>query len=135
MRLMTLTTAALLAALAGPAFAQLEVSEEQFQASTSAIETADLEDPAYQDMWCAAAYGVAQQMNPNDAEVVAKTKEAQELLFRRAGTPLITSGMTADDFGKLAEQFAYVVMYQVGTEGEEPDYTEDECGEAVDSAK
>lgn len=135
MRLIVSAVAAALlaAALSTSAFAQ-EVTAEQVQSATVAIEAAGLSDDAYKNLWCGAAFGMVKEtLTPEgDPADVAMLDKLQSAVFEKAAAELITAGVAKEDFEALAGNFYYLAVSQTTAEGGVADFTREECMAAAE---
>ena len=128
MRLIPVFAAVSLAALASPAFAQTDITPEQIEAATAAIEEFELSDTLYQNLWCGSTFLIVENMlreqgNTADADSAAPLKDA---LFTKAATEAVAAGISEEDFVAMSEHFRIVAISQTA-EGGEADYTQEEC--------
>lgn len=76
-------------------------------------------------MWCGAAFSVLRQTaSGNEA---ARYGDLADAAFAKAAADLIPNGMTVEDFGKLAEDYAGRVVAPFRTES----FSEAECEAAA----
>jgi hypothetical protein len=128
MRLISLFAAAAFAAVASPVFAQTDITPEQAEAATTAIEEFELSETLYQNLWCGSTFLIVETMlreqgNTADADSAVPLKDA---LFTKAATEAIEAGISEEDFVALSEHFRIVAISQTG-EGGEADFTQEEC--------
>lgn len=89
--------------------------------SVAAVRAQELSPDADRAMWCGAAFAVMQQA-AGGADAAALGGKADQA-FARAAEVLIAAGMTVEDFGALAEDYAGRLLSPFRTGG----YTQDEC--------
>ena len=119
MRRYLFTVAAVLA-LAAPALAD-ELSDAK-----AAIAAAKLSAKTDMIMWCAAAFGLAEQL---DADGPAKKTDGEvtTILFAK-GTPMMTSeGVAAANLTRLTQDYVAVAKSELVDGLGTPQHTQDEC--------
>ncbi len=134
-----LVAAAVCAAIvaAGPATAQdfqpPKFTPEEVAAATAAMDELNLDDDAYQDLWCGAAFIFITNFHKSQGDTDAATQaEANGMtLFARVETVLLPQALSTEKLNQIGANASIIAISQMGADGGEPAYTEEDCTAAA----
>jgi hypothetical protein len=125
------------AAAAAPATAQdfqiPSFTAEEVAAASAAIDELGLDDDTYRDLWCGAAFIFITNFHKSQGDTEAATAaEANGMtLFARVETLLLPQALSTEQLNAIGSNASIVAISQMGGDGSEPAYTEEECTAAV----
>ena len=126
-------TAAALTPAMGQDFQVPTFTAEQVAAAAAAIDELGLDDATYRDLWCGAAFTFITNFHKSQGDTdAASAAEANGMtLFARVETTLLPQALTTQQLNDVGANASIVAISQMGAEGGEPAYTEEECTAAA----
>ncbi len=122
------------ATLASHAMAQTQESytAEEIAAATAAIEELALEDDAYRDLWCGAAFIALNEYLTTAGDTAGATaaNQSADVLFARVEPLLSSQGLTSEQLGQIGASARIVAVSEI-TSGGEVSYSQEECTTAA----
>ncbi|MEO6012392.1 MAG: hypothetical protein ABIQ30_02255 [Devosia sp.] len=103
---------------------------DQVADAKAAIASAGLSKPVDKYLWCGAAFTIMAVVM-DDPTQQKNARDAATVLFRMASPLLVAEGVAEADFSKLSGNYAIVVNSQLTTQGQTPDYTQEDCSAAL----
>jgi hypothetical protein len=106
---------------------------EEVAAASDAIDELGLDDDTYRDFWCGAAFIFITNFHKSQGATDAATAaEANGMtLFARVETALLPQGLSTEQLNEIGANSSIVAISQMGADGGEPAYTEEDCTAAA----
>jgi hypothetical protein len=106
---------------------------EEVATATAAIDELQLDDDTYRDLWCGAAFIFITNFHKSQGDTDAATAaEANGMtLFARVETVLLPQALSTEQLNQIGANASIVAISQMGGDGSEPAYTEEECTTAA----
>ena len=106
---------------------------EEVATASAAIEELGLDDDTYRDLWCGAAFIFITNFHKSQGNTDAATAaEANGMtLFARVETVLLPQALSTQQLNDIGANASIVAISQMGGDGSEPAYTEEECTAAA----
>ena len=126
-------TAAALTPAMGQDFQVPTFTAEQVATAAAAIDELGLDDTTYRDLWCGAAFIFITNFHKSQGDTdAASAAEANGMtLFARVETTLLPQALTTQQLNDVGANASIVAISQMGADGGEPAYTEEECTAAA----
>ena len=127
----------LVLALATPALAQdaPATTPEETAAAIAAVESANLSETAYRNLWCGGLFASRHATETQAALTGAAQQSAvsRDALYRKAAVELLAAEVPEPEFTALAENVYMVVQSQTAAAAAEArDFTDEACAEAAE---
>jgi hypothetical protein len=126
-------TAAAVTPVAAQGFQPPTFTPEEVAAASAAIDELGLDDDTYRDLWCGAAFIFITNFHKSQGDTEAATAaEANGMtLFARVETVLLPQALSTEQLNDIGANASIVAISQMGADGGEPTYTEEECTAAA----
>jgi hypothetical protein len=126
-------TAAAASSAVAQGFQPPTFTPEEVATATAAIDELGLDDDTYKDLWCGAAFIFITNFHKSQGDTDAATAaEANGMtLFARVETVLLPEALSTEQLNSIGANASIVAISQMGGDGSEPAYTEEECTAAA----
>lgn len=126
-------TAAAVSSAAAQGFQPPTFTPEEVAAASAAIDELGLDDDTYRDLWCGAAFTFIidfhKSQGNTDAASAAEANAA--ILFAKVETVLLPQALSTEQLNAIGGNSFILASSQMGMDGGEPAYTEEECTAAA----